>query len=373
MSHRFPRRMLCGAAILSLLCAPCATGVSRQTFSPLSGKAVAPVESALNALRERAGEWLDSLRSSRAEPETAAKRLIPGGDSIGVALLCEGVLVVGTSDPGTVPSPARLAGIRSGDRITHVNGESVTGADEFSAMLSGGAPVTLTVCRDDAVREVRLTPATDASGASRIGAWVRDSTAGVGTLTFIDPETGAFGALGHPIQDADTGALLPAAQGRIFDSDIVGILPGAAGAPGELTGEFSAAGRALGTLTRNTACGIFGQYAADYSDRCALPVAGRDEVIPGPAEILTTLDDGAPQAYEAEILRLYDSGSASRSLMLRITDPALLAATGGIVQGMSGSPIIQDGKLVGAVTHVLVNDPTRGYGIFIENMLEAAG
>ena len=376
MSRISPRRIACGAAVLALVWTPGAAGSTRQTFSVTgaSPAALAPVESALEALRKRALEWLEQLRTNTLpRPDDSARYLIPGGDSIGVALMCDGVLVIGTSDPGAAPSPARMAGIRSGDRITHINGEKIVGARAFREKISGDA-VTLTVCRGEQVREVELQPVSGtADGEYRIGAWVRDSTAGIGTLTFIDPASGLCGALGHPIQDADTSALMPAAGGALYDSDIVDIRRGAAGAPGELAGKFAIGGEALGTLMHNTDCGIFGQYATPTAQRQALPVADSSEVMPGAAQILTTLDDGAPQAYDAQILRIYDGADTSRSLMLRVTDPELLEATGGIVQGMSGSPILQNGKLVGAVTHVLVNDPTRGYGIFIENMLEAAG
>ena len=381
MSTSFLRRALCSMAVLTLLLTPCAAKASPAAPPPgasAEANALAPIEDALNrlgdAMRGGIRQWLAEFFPESPETHEKARLLIPGGQSIGVAMMCEGVLVVGTGDPGTAQSPARLAGIRSGDRITHVNGQPVVGSEAFSHMVAGGEEVSLTVCRDDDRRTVTLRPVLDQSDSEwRIGAWVRDSTAGVGTMTFIDPETGVFGALGHPIQDADTSAMLPVAEGLLYDSDIVAIQPGKAGVPGELVGKFMDETRQIGEVRRNTACGIFGQYAADYDKAAALPIAAAEEVLPGAVQILTTLDDGAPQAYDAEIVRLYDGGAANRSMLLQVTDPDLLEKTGGIVQGMSGSPIIQDGKLVGAVTHVLVNDPTRGYGIFIENMLEAAG
>lgn len=377
MSTSSLRRALCGAATLALLLCPNAAGAAQTDLSQPATK-TGPLSRLSDALQhwlpdahEELLQWLEDAADEPPDHET--KYLIPSGQSIGVAMMCEGVLVVGTGDPGTSQSPARLAGIRSGDWITHVNGKAVVGADAFSRMIASGGEISLTVCRDNRERTVSLQPVPDdGDGAWRIGAWVRDSTAGVGTLTFIDPETGAFGALGHAIQDADTCAMLPVAEGLLFDSRVVGIHRGKAGAPGEIVGSFMENGNAIGDIRCNTACGIFGRCAANYNAADALPIAGSGEVTTGAAQILTTLDDSGPQPYDVEIQRLYDGGSTSRSLMLQVTDPELLARTGGIVQGMSGSPILQNGKLVGAVTHVLVNDPTRGYGIFIENMLEAA-
>ena len=239
------------------------------------------------------------------------------------------------------------------------------------------APQTATVVRDGAERTLTLTPAADPrDGRARIGAWVRSSTAGVGTLTFVDPQTGAFGALGHAISDVDTGIMLPVAEGGMYESAVVEVRRSERGAPGEIVGDFLTEEKQIGCVTRNCDCGVFGDnYTGDLADALypdGLPVGARSQLHTGDAQILTTVDEYV-QAYDCEIERLEsESDAGTRSMVLHITDPALLARTGGIVQGMSGSPIIQDGKLVGAVTHVFVNDPTRGYGIFIENMLYAA-
>lgn len=316
-----------------------------------------------------------------AQPVSAAldegRLLIPGGKSVGIAIETEGIVLVGTSDLGAEASPARLAGLKGGDIITRVNGEPVGNAQELAALLKAGEAASVTVLRNDREKTVSLTPIADPrDGAARIGAWVRSSTAGVGTLSFIDPETGLFGALGHAISDVDTGVLLPVEDGGLYESRIVRVHRGERGVPGELVGDFLTDERQIGEIRQNGLTGIYGLYtAADTGDLLypdGLPVAVSDEVHVGAAQILTTVDE-AIRAYDIQIEQVDGGGSDLRAIVLHVTDPALIEKTGGIVQGMSGSPIIQDGKIVGAVTHVLVNDPTRGYGIFIENMLDAAG
>ena len=305
--------------------------------------------------------------------------LIPGGQSLGVAMRTEGVVVVGASDLGTTPSPARKAGIRPGDVIKRVDAAEIGSASELSQQLRAGKTSILEVDRQGDTLLFEVEPGIDPrDGASRLGVWVRDSTAGVGTLTYFDPADGSFGALGHAITDVDTGVQMPVGDGAVYQNEVVQITKGRKGAPGELTGAFFEEEIVVGDIDRNTEFGIFGSAESDiaggalYPD--GLPAARSDEVQTGPAQLLTTLQGQGSRAYDCEIERINTlDRDATRSMVVRITDPQLLAETGGIVQGMSGSPIIQDGKLVGAVTHVLVNDPTRGYGIFIENMLEAAG
>ena len=227
-------------------------------------------------------------------------------------------------------------------------------------------------------RTALLTPHKDeATGAVRLGAWVRDSTAGVGTLSFYDPESGKYAALGHAITDGDTGAVLSVSEGQVLRAEIVAVQKGKKGAPGELKGSFLREGHAIGSIRRNSILGIYGSLAEPavnplYPD--GLPIGLRSGVHPGPATILSTVDGKGMQEYAVEITRVNpQTAPAPKSMVIRVTDERLLNATGGIVQGMSGSPIIQDGRLIGAVTHVFVNDPTRGYGIFSENMLDAAG
>ena len=302
--------------------------------------------------------------------------LVPGGQSVGVAMTTGGVVVVGNSDLGHTPSPARLAGLKSGDVIQCVNGAQVSGAGQLSACLTGGRTARLTVLRDGDVLECDVTPARDErDGCWRLGAWVRDSTAGVGTLTFYDPRDGCFGALGHAITDIDTGVMMPVGEGELYANRVIEVTPSREGSPGELSGDFMQTRRALGSVTANSAYGIFGRADAAIESALypqGLPVADRSQIHTGSATLLTTLEGGDVGEYTCEIVRLSDPAQpAERAMVIRITDPRLIEQTGGIVQGMSGSPLIQDGRIIGAVTHVMVNDPAMGYGVCIESMLEA--
>jgi len=303
--------------------------------------------------------------------------LMPGGQSVGIAIDTEGVIVVGASDLGGTPSPIRAAGIRTGDIIQRVNGFPVESAGALSGMVVDGETLRLDVLRGDTVMTKAVTPALDGrDGCWRLGAWVRDSTAGVGTLTFSDPGTGLFGALGHAITDVDTRVTMPVGEGELYENRVVDVSPSTQGAPGELTGDFVFHPSAIGTVKKNTGRGIFGTMDAPgvsalYPE--GLPTAPRSAIHTGPATLLTTVDGGEVGEYRCEIVRLNDGGPDARDMVLRVTDEALIGKTGGIVQGMSGSPVIQDGHIIGAVTHVMVNDPRMGYGISIESMLESAG
>lgn len=308
------------------------------------------------------------------------KVLIPGGHSIGVAIRTKGVLVVGMSDlGGAVKSPARQAGVKAGDWIEAVNGQAVTDSEQLSQLVNDqSGDILLTVSRNGEQRQVTLNSETDVrDGVRRLGVWVRDSTAGVGTLSFYDPESGNFGALGHPITDVDTGQQLTVGQGEILKSQVVRITPGEKGQPGELMGSFLDQAESWGSVDKNTQVGIYGTCSQPIENPLfpnGVEMLSSDEVRQGAAQILTTLEGDEICAYDCEITKIsHQRDQTERNMVVRITDEALLQKTGGIVQGMSGSPILQDGKLAGAVTHVLVNDPTMGYGIFIENMLEAAG
>ena len=303
-----------------------------------------------------------------------ARTVVPGGQSVGIALETDGVVVVGLSDlGGTIPSPARLAGLKAGDVIAAVDGVPLKTTAQLTERVSSGEPMRLTVNRDGADRPLEVTPVRDANGNFRLGAWVRDSTAGIGTMTFYDPQNGGYGALGHAITDADTGTILPVRQGDLMESAVTAIQPGKKGEPGELIGRFTPESRVLGSILSNNSRGVYGRLDQPlrselYPD--GVPIMSSGEMRPGPAKLLTTLDDTGVHAYDCEIVRLTGSPTSERGFVLRVTDPTLLSRTGGIVQGMSGSPILQGGRLAGAVTHVFVSDPTRGYGIFIENMLE---
>ena len=307
------------------------------------------------------------------------KRLIPGGQALGVALRTDGVLIVGLSETAEGICPARECGLRAGDVIRSVEGAAVTTAEELTALVAaaGARPLTIAFERDGQRRTTTLTPHPDAStGAIRMGAWVRDSTAGVGTLSFYDPDTGRYAALGHAVTDGDTGAVLTVSEGQVLRANVVAVQKGASGAPGELKGSFLREKETLGDIRRNTILGVYGAMDAPVTNPLypdGLPVGLRDAVHVGPASILSTVDGGGVAEYAVEIVRVNpQSGPAPKSMVIRVTDPRLLAKTGGIVQGMSGSPILQDGRIVGAVTHVFVSDPTQGYGLYIDWMLGEA-
>jgi len=307
-----------------------------------------------------------------------SRDLIPMGCTVGIQISTDGVVVVGCSkietEDGSV-SPAQEAGILPGDVILSLNGGEVDSAVDFIQKMGEieGGDVFVRVRRGDTEHEFTVTPRRGADGRFQLGLWLRDSIAGIGTVTFYDPATGLFGALGHSISDGETGILMPLGEGRIMDATVVDVRKGVQGSPGELCGNFDT-DKTRGNLTINTDCGIFG-LATDmggYSGLRLCQTAEESEIVVGEATIISNVRGREICEYRVEIEKVYRGDEKGRSLMLTVTDPKLLEITGGIVQGMSGSPIIQNGKLVGAVTHVLINDPTKGYGISITKMLEKA-
>ena len=312
-------------------------------------------------------------------PTQQPEEVVPLGCAVGIKLFSQGVLVVGLSPietSGTSVSPGRAAGLKTGDVITHINGQEVNTIEQVQALLKklGGQKLTLRVLRGEKTLQLAASAVQGAQGAYQLGVWLRDSMAGIGTLTFYDPDTGVFAALGHGINDVDTAMLMPLHAGSIMPASVSEVKKGESGSPGELHGQFDLT-RDLGTLYANTNLGIFGQMPQETVGNAVEPVevASRDQVETGPATIWSNIRGDEVEQFSIEILRLYPSEDGTRSMMVEVTDPALLAATGGIVQGMSGSPVLQNGSIVGAVTHVLLNDPTKGYGILIDHMLEAAG
>lgn len=298
------------------------------------------------------------------------------GTPFGVKMFSEGALVVGLSNveraDGEMLSPAKSAGLRLGDRVICIGEMQTENNDAVKEALNEaqGEPVEVVYIRNGEQLMTTLTPIRDAAtGQWRAGMWVRDSSAGVGTLTFADPKKGVFAGLGHPISDSDTGESIALRSGEIVPCEITGCSKGTVGSPGELKGHFLSA-HAIGTIRLNGENGVYGVTRTQFSGQ-TMPVAFAQEVETGEATILTTTEGETPHRYRVVIEKVNDS-DPHRNMVIRVTDPELLKATGGIVQGMSGSPILQNGRLVGAVTHVLVNDPTRGYGIFAQTMLEQA-
>lgn len=300
---------------------------------------------------------------------TDAVMLVPSGAPFGVKMLMGGVMVVGFGEVASGTGhccPAVEAGLEVGDIILEAGHTAVRSTDDFRQAAADGEALDLTVLRGSELQQLTLTPAYSITAKRcQTGLWVRDSAAGIGTLTYYEPDSGRFGGLGHPICDPDTGELIPLACGEASSVTVSGVIPGQPGIPGQLQGYF-AAEPPIGTLSCNAAAGVFGTLTEPPAGE-AVPMALQQEITTGQAWILATVDGNAPQAYTAEITSL-DYQSSTQNMVVRITDRRLLETAGGIVQGMSGSPILQDGRLIGAVTHVFVNDPSQGYGIFAENM-----
>ncbi|WP_294156690.1 SpoIVB peptidase [uncultured Clostridium sp.] len=309
--------------------------------------------------------------------------LYPGGVPIGVRVNSEGVLIVGYSDieinNEKEESPGKTSGLEIGDVILKVNGIEMHNSKDLlkAVKQSDKDSIKVDILRhgENITKIVHLKK--ENNKEYKIGLWIRDSTAGVGTLTFYEPESRKFGALGHPITDSDTNEPFLIKSGDVIESSIISIRKGEKGAPGELKGIFINESNPQGTIKKNTQSGIFGQLDnSKFSNNSIKPlkVGFRDEIVPGKAKIITTIDENGPQEYDIEIEKLLNQTySSSKSMVIKVTDPRLLEKTGGIVQGMSGSPIIQNNKIIGAVTHVLINKPDTGYGIYIEWMLQDAG
>ena len=320
--------------------------------------------------------WLgarETVQVSSAQADAGETRiLIPGGQAVGVALKTQGVLVVSRASRQEIKTPLRV-----GDVILSVQGESVLSAQELAQRVSAleRDSVELQVLRGGKEITVQAAvPVSETDGRRRLGVWVRDSTAGVGTLSYIDPRTQAYGALGHAIVDGDTGEMLSVLDGAIMQARVVGVTKGENGRAGELKGSFLKENRQIGTLRHNCAYGIYGTIDTQPETLLypqGLPVGTREQAHPGKATIISTVDEDGPKEYSVEILRCFAQDKPSqKGMILRVTDERLLEKTGGIVQGMSGSPIIQDGRIIGAVTHVYLSDSAQGYGMYIEWMLE---
>ena len=298
----------------------------------------------------------------------ATQTLIPVGQVVGLELRSDSVCVAAFDD--ALGAAARDAGLQVGDEIIDIDGKTVqTAKDVHQALSRSDGQVVLRILRNEKEHQLKLTPQVTREGP-RLGIYLRQGITGIGTVTWYDPDSGRFGTLGHGVSDAQ-GKLVEMTSGTVYDADVLAVKRGQCGEPGQLRGGVDG-GSALGTVEKNTPQGVFGTVEAGWTGS-SLPVADREDVHTGKATIRSTVSGHNVQEYCVEIIKIYPGNRPEgRNMLIKITDPDLLNTTGGIVQGMSGSPIIQDGKLVGAVTHVLVNDPTTGYGIFIENMLDAA-
>lgn len=308
------------------------------------------------------------------------KKVIPIGEPVGIYVQTDGVLVIDTgsflSENGEKVAPSKNV-LLPGDYIYEVNKQNIESKEELMEIIGNcaGHSLKMGIRRKETNYEVQVEPLKDKKGEYKLGIWVRDNAQGIGTLTFAD-ENGCFGALGHGINDVDTTNLMEMKVGGLYKADIISIAKGMKGNPGELTGVIAYSNRyKLGEIYQNTKEGVYGVLNTENIENreTSIPIALKQEIEKGEAKILCTISN-EPELFDVEITDIHlENDNINRGLEITVIDERLLNVTGGIVQGMSGSPIIQDGKLVGAVTHVLVNDPTMGYGIFIENMLDAAG
>lgn len=312
---------------------------------------------------------------------TPRKRVIVGGQSVGIILQSRGIMVVGfatINNNGSLVSPARNAGLEPGDVITAANGQQVQNENELAALIDQAgrthSPVNLTIKRQATQRQVLLSPVYCPETARyRVGLYVRDGVAGVGTMSFVDPETGNYAALGHIILDADTRQQIEVGKGQLVEALVQTVQPGRPGNPGEKIGIFKMGSTLTGDVKANTYFGVYGHLNRGIVNPLypqPLEVGYGHQVETGPAQILTVLGGDEIQSFDVVVEKVYPFRNSGKSMVIRVTDPRLLAVAGGIVQGMSGSPIIQKNRIIGAVTHVFLHDPERGYGVFMDYMLD---
>lgn len=317
------------------------------------------------------------FKQIKVTPEVQ-RSIFVSGSTVGMYMETDGVLIIDTgeilSEGGETKEPAKNI-VKPGDYIVALNDEKISRKKDLIDDLKKleGEEVILDVVRNGKTVPVSITPAKDKQGEYKLGIWVRDNTQGIGTLTFVD-ENGNYGALGHGISDVDTGELLEIQDGALYQAQILGIQKGAKGSPGELSGLIRyEPGKIIGSIETNSKNGIYGHFTGDGKSPISLkkmPVGYKQEVTEGKASILCCVEDEVKE-YQAEITKIdMNHSDTNKSFVIRVADPKLLSVTGGIVQGMSGSPVLQNGKIIGAVTHVFVQDSTSGYGIFIENMME---
>ena len=307
--------------------------------------------------------------------------VVPGGSCVGISIRNKGLLVIATGDVvdenGNKHSPANECGIKQGDIIEKINGNEITSSADIARVCkeAGGNAVKLTVFRKGNYIDLTCVPYKDwRDGNYKLGTWVRDTTSGVGTLSFYSKEYNAYGALGHAITDADTQVDIRVADGDLYSAEVVGIIKGEKGKPGEIRGSFGKEETIIGDIDSNNEFGVFGNMINGYYNTSTdnnIEIAYPEEIRTGDAKIVTTIDDIVTEEYNCNVIKLYPQSVPSiKSMVIEITDEKLLNSTGGIIQGMSGSPVIQNGKLVGVVTHVFINDPTKGYCVYASWMME---
>ena len=301
--------------------------------------------------------------------------VVPIGKAIGLKMYTEGVLVVGMSEIEG-QKPYESSGIETGDKIIEVNNKEIKNTDELIACVnsSNGKAVEIKYVSENEEKIANIEPVKTADNEYKLGLWVRDAAAGVGTLTFYEPETGSFGALGHGINDVDTYQLIDIANGELVTTNIVDIVKGQEGMPGEIRGTIDG-GTTIGSISKNTSFGVYGEVTnlnkIGIDTSKAVEVANRSEIQTGKAEIICELENGKTQNYEIEIQKIYlENNENNKSMLIKVTDEELIQKTGGIIQGMSGAPILQNGKFIGAVTHVLVNYSKMGYAVFGDMMIK---
>ena len=307
-------------------------------------------------------------------------KVIPVGNLAGVKLYTNGVLVVGMSEiqgiDNKIYKPYEKTGIEEGDTIISINSQTIHSTEDLIETVneSSGQEVKIDYVRDNQTLQCSMTPVKTSEEEYKLGLWVRDSAAGVGTVTFYEPKSGSFGALGHGIVDIDTEKLIDISSGEFVTTKILNVQKGEKGNPGRIQGTIDNQ-KNIGIISKNTKFGIYGRvdniYTLNLQKSKEMEVASRDEIHTGDATILSTLENGNTEEYKIEIVKIFkENNYDNKSMQIKVTDEKLLEKTGGIIQGMSGSPIIQDGKFIGAVTHVLVNDPEEGYAVFADIMLK---
>ena len=318
---------------------------------------------------------IKKLKVNVLEPD----RYFAGGETLGFSLQSNGVILIGGNyilSKNGIERPFENSGLKTGDIITHINGIEVNNVDDIAQVLStcNGKKVKLSVKRNGEFSEIFIEPALDRiTNTYKLGLWIKEDAVGIGTLTFVNATTKRFGSLGHSINDSETNECIDVSGGNIYESKILGIKKGKSGKAGELIGTFSRE-NVIGSVDKNCEYGVYGfvdNVENFIVDKTSIDIGGRLSAKPGKAQILSCLDGETIETYDIEIIKTnFQSSCNEKSMVIRVTDKDLIEKTGGIVQGMSGSPIIQDGKLIGAVTHVFVNDATKGFGIYIDWMLE---